>query len=151
MKKLDPEKVRYIIIHCSDTTCNSSVTTDTIEYWHKKRGFETIGYHYLVLPSGHVSIGRDLAFQGAHCLGYNDRSIGVCYVGGVDSFGCHKDTRTFAQKIGMANLFLELIKLFPSITQIIGHNDCSTKVCPCFDAKFEYRDFISKVKPCLTL
>ena len=145
MKELNIEKVKYIVIHCTDTLPSESYDIDRVRQWHLKRGFDDVGYHYLILPSGAVQLGRDLKYEGAHCLGYNSKSIGIAYVGGRDLNGCYSDTRTFNQKISISNIMMYLVKMFP-VEHIIGHCDVSVKRCPCFDAKFEYRDFVSKIR-----
>lgn len=147
MNKLDLSKVRYVIVHCTDTLPLLSYSVDDVRQWHLKRGFEDVGYHYLVKTDGTIELGRSLEYQGAHAALYNSRSIGVAYHGGRDSFGVNKDTRTFAQKLALCWVFKIIADYVPNpcALQIIGHNDVSTKMCPCFDAKFEYRDFYKKL------
>jgi N-acetylmuramoyl-L-alanine amidase len=41
-----------------------------------------------------VNIGRKESVIGAHCTGHNSNSIGICYIGGLDTNGKAKDTRT---------------------------------------------------------
>ena len=52
-----------------------------IRRWHLERGWAEIGYHFVIRKSGDLEIGRSLEYQGAHCLGINDQSIGVCCSG----------------------------------------------------------------------
>jgi len=92
-------EIDKIIVHCSATPEGREVTVAQITEWHRARGFRTIGYHYLVGLDGSVSRGRPEAEVGAHCTGQNARSIGVCYVGGLDRDTLRpKDTRTPAQR-----------------------------------------------------
>lgn len=51
--------------------------------WHLDRGFDDIGYHYVIEWNGAVRIGRPLILPGAHCLadGANNDSIGICVTG----------------------------------------------------------------------
>ena len=74
--------------------------------------------------------------MGAHALGYNAHSIGICYEGGLSPSGCISDTRTPAQKEAMKLLILRLHREFPDIKTILGHRDLPgmQKACPCFDA-----------------
>ncbi len=83
MKKFT-EKISEIIIHCTATPAGRDLTAADIRRYHLQRGFETIGYHYVVRLDGTVERGRDEAFVGAHCLGHNNCSIGVAYIGGLD-------------------------------------------------------------------
>lgn len=142
--RLNPDSVRYIIVHCTDTSASNSISIDDIDTWHKARGFSCVGYHYVIRPDGVIMVGRPLACQGAHAVLYNDKSIGVAYVGGRNRAGAVADTRTFAQKISLAWIFGRVLATYPRIDEIIGHNDVSTKYCPCFNAKAEYSNFISK-------
>lgn len=74
-----------IIIHCSATREGQDIKAKTIKQWHKARGFSDIGYHYIIDLDGTIEKGRDESLVGAHCIGKNAISIGICYVGGCDS------------------------------------------------------------------
>lgn len=43
-----------------------------------------IGYHYFISKEGKVTQGRMIADEGAHCVGYNLQSIGICLAGNFD-------------------------------------------------------------------
>lgn len=109
-----------------------------IRRWHRQRGFSDIGYHFVVRLDGTIEAGRPLELPGAHCRGHNLRSIGVCYVGGLDSAGRPADTRTPAQRASLLRL-LTAIHLAHPRAAIRGHRDFAAKACPCFDATREYR------------
>lgn len=81
-----------IILHCSDSDYGD---VDVIDQWHKARGWDGIGYHY-VITNGHakesarpytpahdgvIQAGRPIEKQGVHCYGQNDDSIGVVLIG----------------------------------------------------------------------
>lgn len=124
-------KINKIILHCTATPEGREVTVADVTAWHKERGFRTIGYHYLVYLDGTVVRGRREEEIGAHCLGQNAGSIGVCYVGGLDSRGNPKDTRTAAQRVALRNLVEGLQRRYPHAT-LHGHNEFAAKACPCF-------------------
>ena len=73
-----------IIIHCSATRAGQDFTATDIDRWHRQRGFRSIGYHFVIRLDGTIEPGRDVALDGAHCTGWNHRSIGICYIGGLD-------------------------------------------------------------------
>ena len=73
-----------IIIHCSATREGQDIKAKTIKQWHLRRGFADIGYHYIIDLDGTIEKGRDESLVGAHCVGKNAISIGVCYIGGCD-------------------------------------------------------------------
>lgn len=124
-------KIDKIILHCTATPEGREVTVADVTAWHKERGFSTIGYHYLVYLDGTVVRGRREEEIGVHCLGQNAGSIGVCYVGGLDSRGNPKDTRTAAQRVALRNLVEGLQRRYPHAT-LHGHNEFAAKACPCF-------------------
>ncbi|MCX7835949.1 MAG: N-acetylmuramoyl-L-alanine amidase [bacterium] len=86
--------IHFIILHCSDSHFGDAALIDR---WHQARGFQCIGYHYVVLngyrtlsayqtqkpdaPLGAIEIGRAETEIGAHCQGFNTHSIGVCLIG----------------------------------------------------------------------
>lgn len=126
-----------IIIHCSATRPGQTCDARVITRWHKEKGYKTIGYHYVILPDGTVEKGRDEREIGAHCVGYNSTSIGICYVGGLDKNGKPTDTRTVKQKEAMRDL-VNAICVRYCIKDIAGHNEFSNKSCPCFNVKKEF-------------
>ncbi|MCM1521369.1 MAG: N-acetylmuramoyl-L-alanine amidase [Muribaculaceae bacterium] len=132
--------INKIIVHCTATPPGRNVTIADIDRWHRNRGFDCIGYHYVVYLDGSVHQGRPMERAGAHCRGYNATSIGVCYVGGVaDDCRTPLDTRTEAQKASLLSLLKELKGRFP-LAEIHSHSDYARKGCPSFDATGEYAD-----------
>jgi len=130
--------IEEIIIHCSATPEGRDVSTEEIRQWHLDRGWSDIGYHFVVELDGTVYDGRPLEIAGAHARGHNSQSIGICYVGGVDSDMEAKDTRTNEQAIALVELITSLKERFPEAI-VIGHRDVSEKECPSFDATEEYK------------
>lgn len=135
--------VRTIIVHCSATPAGRDVTVADIDRWHRARGFRSIGYHYVVLLDGTVCPGRPEDAVGAHCLGQNATSIGVCYVGGLDADGSTpRDTRTPAQRRALLDLLADLLRRYPGAV-VRGHRDFAPKACPSFDATAAYRHLLA--------
>ncbi len=131
-------KINKIIIHCSATPPSMDVDANTVDEWHKQRGWSGIGYHFFIKRDGQIEIGRPLEKSGAHTKGHNKNSIGICYAGGVDSEMIPEDNRTSAQ-IASLLLLLRLLKnMFPTAIRH-GHRDFSPKACPSFDATKEYK------------
>ena len=132
-------KINKIILHCAATPEGREVSVDTIRKWHLKRGFNDIGYHYLIHIDGTIEEGRPLSKQGAHCSGQNRGSVGICYVGGMSKdMKKAKDTRTQAQKDSLINLMHELIYKYNKDMTIHGHNEYANKACPSFNVQAEY-------------
>lgn len=160
LSKQFTRKITGIVIHCSATKAGQSVDVNTIDRWHKERGFKRqpiskryCGYHFFVTESGEIQKGRDLQETGAHVEGSNSKTIGICYAGGIGKDGKPSDTRNDKQKDSLLWLLQQLVIKFPNVT-IDGHRDYSPdkdgdgiiepwewmKACPSFDAKQEYRN-----------
>ena len=139
--------VNYLIIHCSATEFGGGYDVRDLDRWHKQKGWAAVGYHYVITESGTLQQGRVIEAKGAHCLHFNDDSIGICYIGGLRD-GEPSDTRTDAQKARLELCLRDLLKRFPE-AKICGHRDLSpdrngdgevtpdewTKLCPCFDVR----------------
>lgn len=153
-----------IIIHCSATRENTDFTVEQIDASHKASGYKRsvsgvelkhIGYQYYIRKDGTVHAGRNEDEVGAHCKGWNLKSIGICYEGGLDATGKAKDTRTQAQKDAIVELIKDICRRH-KITRIIGHRDTSPdlngngiiepnefiKMCPCFNVEPEYKHLL---------
>lgn len=134
--------IHELIWHCTATPEGRPVTVAEIDAWHKSRGWNGIGYHKVVYLDGTVHDGRPIDQIGAHVEGHNTGTIGYVYVGGTDSKGVPKDTRTLAQKTTMLRLTKEAINQF-HLRKVTGHREYAAKACPCFDAYAEYNGLIT--------
>ena len=132
-------KIDKIIIHCTATPEGRHHDVKDVTRWHKQRGFNTIGYNFLIHLDGTIETGRDIKRIPAHCSGQNRNSIGVCYVGGMTKdMKKAKDTRTPEQKDSLIKLIHELIYKYNKDMTIHGHNEFANKACPSFNVKEEY-------------
>ena len=43
-----------IVIHCTQTPADMNIGADKITEWHKDRGFDTIGYHFVIRRDGTI-------------------------------------------------------------------------------------------------
>lgn len=132
-------EINKLIIHCADTFHDMDTNAATIDKWHKEQGFNSIGYHYVILRDGSVEKGRDESVVGAHTKGHNHDSIGVCLIGGKarNGHGEHSNPANFthAQWETLRNLVKQLILEHPN-AELFGHGDLnSDKTCPSFDVK----------------
>ena len=110
-------QIKEIILHCSATPEGKDYTVETIRKWHLARGFNDIGYHYVIYRDGSIHKGRPIEKAGAHTTGHNSYSIGICYIGGVEKNGkTPKDTRTTEQKLAMYQLVYQLLQQYPKAT-----------------------------------
>ena len=132
--------ITLIVIHCSAVPPGQQSSAADIDSWHRANGWKGIGYHFVVRRDGSVEAGRPIEQVGAHVVGHNRYSIGICYEGGYDATGEAADTRTPEQVEALRSLVEQMHERFPKAL-IVGHHDLDpTKPCPCFDAVAEYRD-----------
>lgn len=157
--------VDMIVVHCSATRNGDTLfrgglgqpdyqsPVDVIDLWHRQRGFRrayswrvhcnpnlaAIGYHFVIHTNGDIATGRHLGEIGAHAMGHNADSIGICMLG-TDKFSA-------VQFEALAVLVRSLRAAMPSITRVVGHRDLSPdldgdgviaphewlKTCPGFD------------------
>ncbi|MCK4870763.1 MAG: N-acetylmuramoyl-L-alanine amidase [Gammaproteobacteria bacterium] len=117
------------------------------------RGWRDIGYNNVICRSGILQHGRDLAIAGAHAKGYNQNSVGICMVGGVDIYGNAENNFNDKQFKTLRGYIDTLLDLFPG-SKVVGHRDLSVdlnedgvitpdeymKQCPSFDVKDWYYD-----------
>jgi len=133
--KLVLRPINKILIHCTATEPDRDVDVDEVRSWHIARGWNDIGYHYLIKLDGTIQSGRPIELIGAHCRGQNKFSIGIAYAGGIEN-GEPKDTRTDEQKKSLRKLIRKIRRVYPEI-QVFGHNDFANKACPSFDVSKE--------------
>lgn len=136
-------RIDTIIVHCTATKAGRDFHVSDVDAWHRERGFDGCGYHYIVTLDGTIEAGRSIERVGAHCSGHNAHSIGVAYVGGLDANGSPADTRTEAQRRALASLIwlltLRALRKGLGLLRVYGHHDFNHhKACPCFDAHAEY-------------
>jgi hypothetical protein len=105
------------ILHHSD---KSECTIEDVHEWHLNKDWAGCGYHYFVRKNGNVYAGRPVNAVGAHCPGYNSRSIGICAEGDYTS-----EKMPSPQKQAIINL----IKML-GLKKIYGHGDVYATTCP---------------------
>lgn len=150
-KHSNSRPMHTIVVHCSATKEGVEYDREDIKRWHLARGFKDVGYHFVIKLDGTIELGRPLNQVGAHVANANTGTIGICYIGGLDSNGKPKDTRTNAQKESLLNL-INMLKENINIKAIKGHRDYSKdlngngkieknewiKACPCFEVSDEF-------------
>lgn len=139
-------EINLIVVHCSATRADRDFTENDLEVCHRHRGFNGAGYHFYIRKNGDIKNTRPLEKPGAHALGYNAHSIGICYEGGLDVRYRPAETRTEWQKHSLRVLIRTLLMDYPGC-RVCGHRDLSpdrngdgrispeewVKECPCFE------------------
>ena len=131
--------ITLLVLHCSASSFGDAALIDR---WHRARGFQKIGYHYVILngyrvkPSlvnkimdctdGGIEPGRNESEIGAHVEGYNRESIGVCLIGN----GSYSD----AQLTSAQNLIVAILLVKYPQARLLGHYELNpNKTCPLLD------------------
>lgn len=141
-------QIKYIAVHC--TAGNQRNKASDVVAFHTRpkskggKGWSRPGYHFLIEADGTVVNTWPVDSPSNGVVGFNDVTINVCWIGGVDTSTkalTPIDNRTPAQKAALRSLLKKLKAQFPA-AKIQGHRDFPkvNKLCPCFDAKAEYAD-----------
>ena len=142
-------EIKKIILHCTDSKWGD---VKAIDAWHRQRGWDGIGYHYVILNAypaytsikekepvpendGLIIEGRPLWKVGAHCRGHNYDSVGIAVVG-VDTF-------SKAQLYSAAKLVKLMMKQFGlGVDNVYGHYEFNSyKSCPNINMNW-FRSFL---------
>ena len=123
---LNENKIKYLIVHCSDTS-NSDTAMD-IHKLHLDFGWNGIGYHKIILRNGKIENGRPDYWIGAHVKNFNSESIGICLIG--------KTNFTKKQFHSLKKILTNYKIKYPN-SKILGHRDVTNthKTCPNFDVR----------------
>jgi hypothetical protein len=108
----------------------SSHTVNDVNAWHKtlwsdfksSLGYH-VGYHYFINKDGKVTQTREHYEEGAHCIGMNKSSIGVCFAGNFDV-----TKPTTKQLVSWMRLYSKIEREFPNIPTY-PHRKYATKSC----------------------
>src|SRR5690625_3325580 len=77
--KRSVSQIEHIAVHYSATQAGNS---DAFErYWKNSRGWQTGGYHEVILLNGDVELNYDPTVISNGVLNYNTSTYNMCYVG----------------------------------------------------------------------
>lgn len=110
-------KITHLVIHHSATSPDASI--EDIRSNHLARGFDDIGYHYLIAPNGRIFRGRGEGQEGAHARGINSHSIGLCCLGNFE--GSDVPPEQFSALVVLAAEICARYSIQPE--NVIGHRD----------------------------
>lgn len=128
--------ISHIVMHYSATYADQDLDIRDIDRMHRARGFNGVGYHYVIKRDGMIERGRKEIEIGAHVGGQNTGKIGICLIGGLDRASgpyVGVDNRTDAQKHSAAALVGDLLTRYPN-AKVVGHRDLAATLCPAYDA-----------------
>lgn len=131
--------VDTIWVHCSATRPDwmaghsLAAKVEEIRRWHQALGWKREGYHWFIDRDGQIAPGRPETMTGSHVRGHNDRSLGICLLGGHGSAATDTFEENFTpqQKRALIQLVADIKSRTP-IKRIRGHNEVAAKGCPGF-------------------
>lgn len=110
-----------IILHHAEASC---ATVWDINQWHLGNGWSGIGYNYYIRKDGSVYRGRPEWAMGAHAVGHNDRSIGICCEGAYMT-----ETMPQAQLDALKALLRDITGRYGKLP-LRRHRDVNSTSCP---------------------
>jgi len=119
---IERDETNRIVFHHSLASISSAVD---IRSWHIDRGFDDIGYHFIIRKTGNVEAGRNIRSIGAHAAGRNRDSIGVCFEGDFRS-----EFPTEFQYDSALGVYHGLCRLYNKNLIIEFHRDVFDNACP---------------------
>ena len=97
----------------------------SIHSLHQQRGYSGIGYHFYVRKDGKIYQGRPIETVGAHTLGANQKSIGICFEG---DFEKEQKMPLLEEKSGRK--LVDYVKTIYQNAKVVGHRDLQSTLCP---------------------
>lgn len=139
MRKRDLFQIDTIVIHHSASEWGDGAEIDK---WHRARGWDRIGYHYVILNGrphasdqykaefdGLIEVGRPLDYEGAHVKGHNANTVGVCLIG---------DKHFTAKQllVSLPAVVAQIEFMLGRKLMIVGHRYLAPTECPGFDVSW---------------
>ncbi|RZC37345.1 peptidoglycan-recognition protein SC2-like, partial [Asbolus verrucosus] len=132
-KRLKQNPPPYVVIHHSDgaectslKSCKSRV--NGIQNYHmNNKGWQDIGYNFLIGGDGNVYEGRGWGIWGSHVPKYNSKSIGICVIGNF------MNKKPSTQQLTTLENLISCAKennYIASDYHLIGHRQGSRTSCP---------------------
>lgn len=122
--------ITEVVCHWTETPTNKNIGSEEINNLHVDQGLNGIGYHYVIRRDGSIQRGRPVNIEGEHALDHNQRSIAVCFVGGIN---VPSETINITQFISVQSLtrsqfnsFDHFCRAFYNVWpggQVLGHSD----------------------------
>ena len=112
---------KYLVFH---HTASDNMTVEAINQSHKDKGWGGIGYHYYIRKDGTIYKGRPEEAVGAHAIGKNRDSIGICLEGNFEN------TKPTEKQINsLVKLSTDIIIKY-NLDSTLGHKDVYNTLCP---------------------
>jgi hypothetical protein len=141
------------IVHCSATPPSMDIGAAWVDRVHRRKGWSMCGYHIVIRRDGSIEwsgngartrpIGRAGSHVGGCGPGWNQRSLGICLIGGVKEDGRTPENNfTDAQFAALKQVLGAAVDAFGIPEEnVMGHRDlikltnAAPKACPCFSVE----------------
>lgn len=116
------QNVNLIVVHSQQGSVSLAD-----EHWAciNDRHWSGIGYHYWIEPDGRILTARPVWTVGAHAVGFNKTSVGICLAGDA-----RKHYWPPCQTAALAVLCLAIAKFNKNLTRWAYHRDVCDTDCP---------------------
>jgi len=112
-----------IVVHHSASPRSTMI--EAIRKWHTDKGWDDVGYHYVIEEDGSRKIGRRLPTTGAHAPPNNGR-IGICVTGDNTQPGHEWN---YSQILGLEAVITHFLAVMPWL-EVVRHSDVKDTLCP---------------------
>jgi hypothetical protein len=147
----------HIIVHCAATPPSLDEGASWLDRVHRQKGWSRCGYHAVIRRDGTLEweltghrtrpIGKPGAHVGGCGPGWNERSFGICLMGGVKEDGKTPENNFTEEQLTTLINFIVAAEKALGVNSIntFGHRDlikmtnAAPKACPCFSVR-EWRD-----------
>lgn len=121
------KSTKYIILHHRAGNGDA----ESIHTLHLNQGYTGIGYNFYIRKDGSVYRGRPIDTSGAHCIGQNNVSVGICFEGNFEN-----EKMSDTQIKAGSELLSYIKKIYPK-AEIKRHKDLYATACPGKNFPFE--------------
>lgn len=139
--------ISRIVVGCTETYSTQDFDFDIINVLDEKEGIKEhegihCRWHYLILRNGRVQQGRAEHQSGAFLDRYNNDSIGIALVGGLDFTGWLSNNYTQFQLDALVQLIRQLKEYYPDTPCVaLGSLPRSNGTSPNFDVDALLRQY----------
>lgn len=118
--------VDFIVVHCNGYPERTAKDIDRV---HKARGWDGIGYHWVLEESGLWHRGRPESVAGAGVRGLNKRAIHVCVIGDFND-----QHLSHLMRFQLLSKLAELQSSYQK-ARVIGHREVNSHLAPRFHTR----------------
>lgn len=113
----------FIVVVASETVPSPKLGVKDLDRMDRQRGLLMVGFHFVIKTDGEVQTGRPLDAVGANTLGFNDRSVSICLIGGSPESGVLKKKLPTGPQAASLGCLLEQLRGEYPTAQVKGLRD----------------------------